>query len=93
MHFLDYQRIGTPMDKKKVLPRDPKELLSSAIFRCCQIIKYHYKKDNPFRELIMELKRLEQTEESQAMFRMKELVKSVAPIIISKIKKLIANRV
>ena len=71
----------------------PKELLTSAIFRYCQIMKYHHKKDNQFRELTMEPKRLEQTEESQAIFRMKELVKSVAPITASKIKKLMANRV
>lgn len=64
MFFLDYQRVGTKIASDMVLPRDPVKLMSSAIYRCRTIIKYHYKKENPFKELIAELKSLEQTEQS-----------------------------
>ena len=44
-------------------------------------------------DLIAELKKLNISEEQKSLNKMKELVKGVAPVVMSKLKKLISNRV
>jgi hypothetical protein len=56
------------------------------------LIKYHIKKDNFLTDLIAELKRQNREEQDVQMDKMKEIVKSVAPVIVSKLKKLVGNR-
>ena len=92
-YFLDYQRTSQKAKKTKLLPRDLRELLRGAINRCTMLIKFHIKKDNFLNDLIAELKRQNREEQDVQQDKMKEIVKSVAPIIISKLKKLVANRI
>lgn len=93
MYFLDYQRTSAKAKKVKLLPRDLRQLLGRAIQRCCLLIKYHIKKDNFLTDLIVELRRLNRQEEDIQRDKMKEIVKSVAPVVVSKLKKLVANRI
>jgi hypothetical protein len=92
-YFLDYQRTSSKSKKTKLLPRDLRELLKGAINRCCLLIKFHIKKDNFLTDLIAELKRMNREEEDVQKDKMKEIVKSVAPIVVSKLKKLVGNRI
>lgn len=57
------------------------------------MVRFHCKKDNILSDLIAELKKQNLNEEQKNLNKMKELVKSVGPIVISKLKKLISNRI
>ena len=90
MHFLDYQKT---FRKKKLLPNQVYQNFASIIDRVCKLDRFHRKKDNILSDLIAELKRQDLEEKNKAQGKMKELVKSVGPIIVSKLKKLVSNRI
>lgn len=57
------------------------------------LCRFHHKKDNILSDLIAELKKQNMDETQKSLNKMKELVKSIAPIIVSKLKKLVSNRI
>lgn len=57
------------------------------------ICRFQYKKDNILSDLIAELKKQNMDDQQKSLNKMKELVKSIAPIIVSKLKKLVSNRI
>jgi hypothetical protein len=57
------------------------------------ICRFQYKKDNILSDLIAELKKMNMDDQQKSLNKMKELVKSIAPIIVSKLKKLVSNRI
>lgn len=57
------------------------------------ICRFQLKKDNILTDLIAELKKMSMDDQQKSMNKMKELVKSIAPIIVSKLKKLVSNRI
>lgn len=75
------------------IPLSKIELFRAAGERCLSMVRFHCKKDNILSDLIAELKKQNLNEEQKNLNKMKELVKSVGPIVISKLKKLISNRI
>jgi len=73
--------------------KTPIEIFRDAAQRCCLLIRFHRKKDNILSDLIAELKRVKVDEEERSNNKMTEVVKSVGPIVIQKLKKLISNRI
>jgi hypothetical protein len=57
------------------------------------ICRFQYKKENILNDLIAELKKMNMDDQQKSLNKMKELVKSIAPIIVSKLKKLVSNRI
>ena len=93
MFFLDYQRQSMRGRGQKMVPDDLCQLFRNAINRAIMMKRFSMKKDNILSDLIAELKKQSMNDELKQLNKMKELVKSVAPVIVSKLKKLVANRI
>ena len=68
-------------------------MLACNINKMTMLVRYHSKKDDILSDLIAELKKQNMDETQKSLNKMKELVKSIAPIIVSKLKKLVSNRI
>lgn len=90
--FLDYQK-KRPKDKKRLDSAYRKQLLQQVIYRQTMMCRFQYKKDNILSDLIVELKMQKMDDQQKSLKKMQELVKSIAPIIVSKLKKLVSNRI
>ena len=90
--FLDYQK-KRPKGQKKLTRAELGQILRDAINRQTLICRFQYKKDNILSDLIAELKKMNMDDQQKSLNKMKELVKSIAPIIVSKLKKLVSNRI
>lgn len=90
--FLDYQK-KRPKGQKKLTGAVRQQILREVINRQVMICRFQYKKDNILSDLIAELKKMNMDDQQKSLNKMKELVKSIAPIIVSKLKKLVSNRI
>ena len=78
---------------KKLNHQQRQQILREIINRQVMICRFQYKKDNILSDLITELKKMNMDDQQKSLNKMKELVKSIAPIIVSKLKKLVSNRI
>lgn len=93
-YYLDYQKPSLFKRQSSMhIPLSKIELFRAAGERSLSMVRFHRKKDNILSDLIAELKKQNLNEEQKNLNKMKELVKSVGPIVISKLKKLISNRI
>jgi len=96
--FLDYTKnIAKHKDSKsgrvKFSRHQLRQIWADNINKACMLCRFHHKKDNILSDLIAELKKQNMDETQKSLNKMKELVKSIAPIIVSKLKKLVSNRI
>lgn len=90
--FLDYQK-KRPKGLKKNNNAALQDILQRIINKQIMLCRFQYKKDNILSDLIAELKKMNMDDQQKSLNKMKELVKSIAPIIVSKLKKLVSNRI